>query len=274
MAARSATSSLRWRLFFDRLRGPIIIATTTIVISIVIFFSIKYGGSLLSRKASVRNEASQQELADSPIATQVNEAVVDGNYSEALKFLNQGLEKEPDNIALNKIQSQLMEELSIDFKFHYLPGRRSHATNISSGDATLTSDDPYYLTLHISDPCYLYVYQVDSSGALARLFPNSEYVPTPNPVPPGPLRMPDMPDWFYLDDVTGFETIYLVASYWPQRRLEGLAEKIRAEKDSQERRQLTEQFLQRLEIENQATDGLPGLVFGSYQFMHGKASAE
>jgi hypothetical protein len=82
------------------------------------------------------------------------------------------------------------------------------------------------------------------------------------------LRIPDGPDWFYLDNIPGTEYIYLVATRWRHEAIEELIAKTKAERDPELKRELIERILQRLDLENKATEGIPGLVFGMLQFKH------
>jgi len=202
-----------------------------------------------------------------PTIERIQETIINAEYDTAKELIARGLKANPSDNSLKDWQSKLMDELKINFKFRYLPGRRRDIAPSSSSDLVLTSEDPYYLKVHLSDKCYLYVFQLDSSGNLDQLFP-SKYVPTSNPVPPGPLRIPDGADWFYLDDVSGEETIYLVASRWENKKLEELIARLAAERELTLKRELIEQILSRLRLEKGSAKELPGLAFGEYRFLH------
>ncbi|MCJ7634816.1 DUF4384 domain-containing protein [Candidatus Bathyarchaeota archaeon] len=210
-----------------------------------------------------------------PVSSQVTEVVAainEGNYDLAKAKIEEELKRDPGNSEMKRWQSLLMRNLEIDFKFNYLPGRKQQITTRgTSPGAALTQKDPYYLNVHSFDQCFLYLFQLQSSGELAKLFPNSKYVPTSNPVPGGPIRIPDGYDWFYLDDTPGTETIYLVASRWRQKTLEMLCAKLESEDKVEEKRKIIKEILFRLEREERSTESIPGLTFGKYQFKHDKA---
>lgn len=258
------TTPLQRKLFFDKIERAIIkLGLPMVIVGLLIFF----GGYLLKKGSLQIPKPPDEQKIVSYSAKQIHKAIVDGDYDTAIEQLNQGLKANPDDASLKGLYSQLMDEITIDFKFHYLPGQRRFVTAPLSGNLVLTKEDPYYLTAHASDYCYLYIFQLNSSGDLDQLFPGKD-VPTPNPTPPGPLRIPDGVDWLYLDDIPGVEKIYLVASRWRNEVLEELTAKLKAERDPKMRKGLIAQILSRLNKEDQATDELPGLVFGKYQFTH------
>ena len=87
----------------------------------------------------------------------------------------------------------------------------------------LTSDDNYAVSFRTSGPAYVYIFQVDSSGQVFRLFPNPNYSPEQNPVRPGLTHwVPPQDRWMFLDQNVGQERIYLVFSCRPDRELEDL----------------------------------------------------
>ena len=221
--------------------------------------------------SDIENLSGEDSLVSESVA-EVARAVEDGNYALARKRIEDRLRKSPDDREIKKLKSLLMGSLEVNFKFNYLPGRRRQiSTRGPSADLVLTRKDPYYLIVHPSDKCFLYLFQLESSGELAKLFPNSKYVPTPNPVPGGPIRVPDGYEWFYLDDTPGTETIYLIASRWRQKALETLCAKLESEDDTYQKREIIREILFRLEREAQTTDDIPGLVFAKHQFRHEKA---
>jgi hypothetical protein len=83
--------------------------------------------------------------------------------------------------------------------------------------ARLSSSDKYRITLRAPDPVYFYVFQIDTHGQVEWVFPEnsySRYSTGANPVsadktvkvPEGETTM------FFLDDRTGVEHIYVVAT--------------------------------------------------------------
>lgn len=91
---------------------------------------------------------------------------------------------------------------------------------------TLRSGDTFKVLFRTNEDGYAYVFIYDSQGRIEKLFPNPR-TGTDNrilggrtyTVPPGDL-------WFELDEHTGMETIYVIASYKPVEEVERLLSSI------------------------------------------------
>ena len=89
--------------------------------------------------------------------------------------------------------------------------------------ATITSKDNYALYLKPAQDCWIYIYQADSDGNTLRLFPNDDFKTAGNPLSAGrEYWAPNDGDYYFLDEHTGKETIYVVASRKPKPALEEL----------------------------------------------------
>lgn len=83
---------------------------------------------------------------------------------------------------------------------------------VKPGDI-LYSGQGYFFYVHAERSCYLYLFQKDSTGAVYRLFPNSDYDTPVNPAVGGKkLLLPNANEVFYLDHNSGKEEIILFAS--------------------------------------------------------------
>jgi cytoskeletal protein RodZ len=81
---------------------------------------------------------------------------------------------------------------------------------------TLSSMDNYRLILQLPQERYVYVFQVGADKQLIRLFPNSEYSPTQNPLQAGKtVIIPLPPNWFYVGKDGGEVQVYMVDSAEP-----------------------------------------------------------
>ena len=70
----------------------------------------------------------------------------------------------------------------------------------------------------------MYVFQEDSTGQVYRLFPNTAYGTETNPVTEGTeYWVPSKDTWLYLDENTGKERIYIIASMERSQNLTSLA---------------------------------------------------
>lgn len=113
-------------------------------------------------------------------------------------------------------------KLSLDILF-YAEDEKGKMQVINDG-SVLRSGDGYALYVRPSDPCYLYVYQVDGLGRSYRLFPNPDYKTAENPLPAAAdLWIPGTGTLFTLDAVTGKEHFFVFASPDPLAEFEGPA---------------------------------------------------
>jgi hypothetical protein len=105
---------------------------------------------------------------------------------------------------------------------------------------TLAADDNYRLIMQPAGDLYVYIYQLDFCGELAKLFPNSAYSSVQNPLEDGQAyHVPSEPNWFHLGEKgrdsdrldapayagvetanKGEEQIYVAASAQPIPKLE------------------------------------------------------
>jgi hypothetical protein len=249
-------TTLQRMKFYRKIKTFIKVALPIVIVGLVINAYLKNIGLQLPTK-----RLSDEHKVVSNSYTKIHNLIIAGDYDEAIALIKAN----PDDINLKKLYSQLTQELTIDFKFHYLPNRKWLNTADTSDNLILTSKDPYYLTVHASDYCYLYIFQLSSSGDIRQLFPSNK-VPTTNPIPPGKLRIPDVPYWLYPDDVSGIEQIYLVATRWRHENLEELIAKLNAERNPIFKRKLIDKIILRLQHEDKSTDRIGGLVFGMYEF--------
>ncbi|OGU30706.1 MAG: hypothetical protein A2057_03545 [Ignavibacteria bacterium GWA2_35_9] len=91
----------------------------------------------------------------------------------------------------------------------------------ADGSSALESGDKYKIYFKPPQPSYVYIYQEDSNGNGSWLFPRASEV-VKNPLNNTDNWIPSRNTSFSLDDNTGAETIYLVASDQRDRKLEDL----------------------------------------------------
>lgn len=112
---------------------------------------------------------------------------------------------------IERIQEEKEIKLSLDIGIYYQDdqGRLQY---LNEGHV-LHSGDGYALYARPSDPCCLYIYQVDDLNRAFRLFPNPDFNTLENPVQPGvDCWIPNLDQVFYLDETTGKEKFYVFAS--------------------------------------------------------------
>jgi outer membrane protein OmpA-like peptidoglycan-associated protein len=80
----------------------------------------------------------------------------------------------------------------------------------------IRQDDQYAVEFQAGDDRYVYIFQVDATGKLTPIFPNSQIPSKTNPVTPGAFyRIPESGEWFFLDENKGREQIFLLAQKVP-----------------------------------------------------------
>lgn len=257
-----------WRLRFRRFwrRNKWIISLVFIVIPL---FSILV---LWGKKEIplIVNKMQEAKVNPSTVSDDIFQAIKEGDYDNTINRIRHELDKNPENPDLKKLWSQIMDNLTVDVKFHYLIGRKKYKmTNNLSPELTLTPRDPYYLTINPSHNCYLFVFQVDSAGKINVVYPNKEYSSSENPLLPGPLRIPDGFKWFYLDETKGMETLYIMATRIENERLEDLSIRIRSENNPEAAAILTQELISYLKSVESTANKVPGVALKVYEFTHG-----
>jgi len=116
--------------------------------------------------------------------------------------------------------------LSFDINYVYRKGGVGELRTIKNGD-TLKSGDHYKIVFTPDKDCYVYIFQVDSSGQLFQLFPMESFrgvrVNQFNPVKQGKRYvLPSQDKAFVLDKKVGIERLYFIASHEQNKELESL----------------------------------------------------
>ena len=144
--------------------------------------------------------------------------------TQRLDAVEDRVEKLENDIALLRLallnipKSDKSADLALDFKINYVyrTAGKGNYKSITNG-SVLQSGDYYKIIFTPVEDGYVYIYQVDSANNLYQLFPmasfNGVVVNNFNPVKAGKTYfIPTDRKSFELDDVTGIETIYFVAS--------------------------------------------------------------
>ena len=116
--------------------------------------------------------------------------------------------------------------LSFEVNYVYRTAGVGELKTIKNGDA-LQSGDHYKIVFTPDKNCYVYIFQVDSSGQVFQLFPMESFrglqVNQFNPVKQGRKYVLPGPDRaFVLDRQVGIERIYFVVSHKRDKDLESL----------------------------------------------------
>jgi hypothetical protein len=119
---------------------------------------------------------------------------------------------------------------SFEVNYVYRKAGVGELKTITNGD-TLTSGDHYKIVFTPDKDCYVYIFQVDSSGQVFQLFPMESFggvrVNQFNPVKQGKKYVLPSPDKaFLLDKKAGIERLYFIASREQNKELESLYEEL------------------------------------------------
>jgi hypothetical protein len=124
----------------------------------------------------------------------------------------------------------------------------------------LKSDDNLRIYVRPTTDCYLYVLVFDSMNVASRLFP-SPMAGLNNKVPGGrDYQIPDGGKWFFLDNNTGTETIYVLASTNPMSDIDKLVASMET-KGKRNRQEDSHEILDKVNILKRGIGGTrPGAV--------------
>ncbi len=122
------------------------------------------------------------------------------------------------------------QPLRFQVNYVYRPGGQGPLKPLTEG-AVLHSDDHYKIQFTPQEDSYVYIFQLDSSETIYRLFPMEAFkgvqVNNHNPVKAGVSYTLPAPDKaFKLDEQRGPEVIYFMASRQPDEELENRYEAI------------------------------------------------
>jgi hypothetical protein len=194
-------------------------------------------------------------------------ARADGRYDQALTLLKEAMRRHGRFPEVVRLKEELLEPLEVDFRLRYIPGQRLPVTEGKNKETlSITAQDPYYFFIRPSAECYLYVMQTSASDGFLVLYPNSQYSQMQNPVPPTEIRLPEMPGWLRARPSQRMVHVYLIASRWRMDQMERSLMTISGQAEGPDRSESIRNLLERVVAEEAATDKLPGLVYGHYQF--------
>ena len=122
--------------------------------------------------------------------------------------------------------------LSFEVNYVYRTAGVGELRTIKNGD-TLRSGDHYKIVFTPDKDCYVYIFQVDSSGQVFQLFPIKSFRGVPvnqfDPVKQGKKYVLPSPDKaFLLDKKVGIERLYFIASHEKNKELESLCAELTA----------------------------------------------
>ncbi len=126
-----------------------------------------------------------------------------------------------------EIEFDLLREVLVDGRTLPVPVRDGDALQ---GSSPGIEGENYKVTCRVSEPCYVYLVQIDATGRIDVLFPGG-LSGGANPVQPGgAVEIPEPGLWFFLDETRGIEHVILLASRERNVELEDLLVELEKEK--------------------------------------------
>jgi len=120
----------------------------------------------------------------------------------------------------------------------------------------LTSADNYRLVLEPATDGYAYVFQLTSAGGLVQLLPNGGDQLTHDPLRRGQAYyLPAEPQWFYLGEGKGEESLYIIASLESLPELDSLYASYKQATSAREKQELLSSLLEALHAIEQIGHG-------------------
>jgi CHAT domain-containing protein len=145
----------------------------------------------------------------------------------------------------------------------------SYTEVLVSEGSVLRTYDNFQVHLETNRPAHVYILLYDSQGKASQLFPD------PKIYHPGFLEqarrvvVPARDLWFWLDEHTGTETIYVLTSEKPMPDIQGLLAKMEAVDDAGKKR-VAQEIKQRIEIVQRGVGGITKGQAVTYTLSDGK----
>jgi uncharacterized protein DUF4384 len=121
--------------------------------------------------------------------------------------------------------------------------------------STLRSRDNFQIHLKSSRPAYIYILIYDSEGKASQLFPDPKIEESGFVQEGQSLAVPGPESWFWLDDNTGTETIYVLASENPMADIRGLLAKMQTADDAGQQR-AAQEIKERIAVMQRGVGGI------------------
>lgn len=145
----------------------------------------------------------------------------------------------------------------------------SYTEVLISEGSVLRSYDNFQVHLEVSRPTYVYILIYDSQGRAGQLFPDAK-IDHPEFIETGrKVVIPRRDLWFWLDEHTGTETIYVLASEKPMPDIQGLLAKMESA-DSPGKQRVSLEIKQRIAAMQRGVGGITKGQTVTYSLSDGK----
>ncbi|OGT82765.1 MAG: hypothetical protein A3G96_04260 [Gammaproteobacteria bacterium RIFCSPLOWO2_12_FULL_52_10] len=145
----------------------------------------------------------------------------------------------------------------------------SYTEVLVSEGSVLRSGDNFQVHLEASRAAYVYILMYDSQGRASRIFPDPK-IDHPGFVEAGRrVVVPAKDLWFWLDQDTGTETIYVLTAEKPMSEIQGLLAKMEGNDDAGKQR-VSQEIKQRIAIVQRGVGGITKGQAVTYTLSDGK----
>jgi hypothetical protein len=140
---------------------------------------------------------------------------------------------------------------------------------VSEG-SVLRSYDNFQVHLETNRPAYVYILLYDSQGIASQLFPDPKIDQRGFLEQGKRVVVPARDLWFWLDEHTGTETIYVLTSEKPMSDIQGLLAKMAAVDDASGKNRVAQEIKQRIAIVQRGVGGITKGQAVTYTLSDGK----
>jgi hypothetical protein len=131
----------------------------------------------------------------------------------------------------------------------------SYTEVVVNEGSVLRSRDNFQVHVDANRPTYVYVLIYDSQGRATQLFPDAKIDRTELIETGSKAVIPRRDLWFWLDDETGTETIYVLASEKPMSDIKGLLAKM-VSADDNEKKNASQEIKRQITIMQRGVGGI------------------
>lgn len=136
--------------------------------------------------------------------------------------------------------------------------------------SVLRSYDNFQVHLATNRPAYVYILLYDSQGTASQLFPDPKIDQQGFLEQGRKIVVPARDLWFWLDEHTGTETIYVLTSEKPMSDIQGLLAKMAAVDDASDKTRVAQEIKQRIAIVQRGVGGITKGQAVTYTLSDGK----
>ena len=148
-------------------------------------------------------------------------------------------------------------------------GNGSYTEVLVNEGSVLRSYDNFQVHLETNRPAYVHILIYDSQGRARQLFPDAKIDQSEFIKPGRNVVIPRRDLWFWLDQQTGTETIYVVASETPMSDIQGLLAKM-ANVDEAGQKRVSQEIKQRIAMVQRGVGGITKGQAVTYKLSDGK----